>query len=177
MQPRPEKSAIPRRSGMDQSVSDRRFARGFAPLTEIEVNRFKRLSIQVIPSANFGLATCRCLPPSDARLTPLTLHHTRQLKRCQPSTSTAQRRAATAARSPAAWKVRCGTPRRPGTECGRRGRNPRGQQGNACLVRLANQPPLLLLQMTYPVKIGFRDPPPERQEYRYDLCWRYDTRS
>src|SRR5579863_733713 len=44
MQPRPEKSAIPRRSGMDQSVSDRRFARGFAPLTLKLSNSLKALA-------------------------------------------------------------------------------------------------------------------------------------
>ena len=43
MQRRPEKSAIPRRSGVDRSLSDRRSARGFAPLTGLACSaRLKR---------------------------------------------------------------------------------------------------------------------------------------
>jgi hypothetical protein len=43
MQRRPEQSVIPRRSGMDRSVSDRGSARGFAPLTKEPTNSLKNI--------------------------------------------------------------------------------------------------------------------------------------
>jgi hypothetical protein len=51
MQRRPEKFAIPRRSGMDRSVSDRWSARGFAPVTTADSIP---LILQVFQIGTFG---------------------------------------------------------------------------------------------------------------------------